>query len=258
MSLNGDHYNPLIRKLETFALLGDEDKAALRQATGQLRLLGPRDDLIREDDPPTGVNLVVEGLAYRYKLLAGGRRQILSWLTPGDLCDTRISILRRMDHAIAAFVPTRIAVFSHETIAALGRERPRLGRALAWSDLVEEAITREWLVNLGQRTAVERAAHLLCEIHHRLRVVGLATEDSFTLPVTQNELGDTLGLSTVHVNRTLQELRREGLIVQQGREIVVADPEGLRRVAGFNPNYLHPDADLDDLPEETARMARPA
>ena len=246
MSLNVDHYSPLIRKLESFAPLGEDDKVAIRQTPGQMRLLGPREDLVREDDPPIGVSLVVDGLAYRYKLLPGGRRQILSWLAPGDLCDTRVSILRRMDHAVAAFVPTRFLVFSHEAIAALGRGRPRLRRALWWSDLVEDSIGREWLVNLGQRTAVERAAHLLCEIHHRLRRVGLAADDSFTLPVTQSELGDTLGLSTVHVNRTLQELRREGLIAQQGREIVVADPEGLRRTAGFSPNYLHPAAADED------------
>jgi len=257
LSLSGDHYNPLIRKLEAFSPLSDEEKAAIRAAPAQLRQLGPREDLIREDDPPTGVNLVLDGLAYRYKLLPGGRRQILSWLAPGDLCDTRVFILRRMDHAIAAFVPTRFAIFNPDTIAGLGRRHPRLRRAIWWSDLVEEAITREWLVNLGQRTAVERAAHLLCEIHYRLRIVGLAGDGSFTLPVTQNELGDTLGLSTVHVNRTLQELRREGLIAQHGREIVVLDADGLRRIGGFNPNYLHPDADSEDPADDGLWAPRP-
>lgn len=232
--------HPLIRKLETFSPLNEDEKAALRAAPAQLRGLAAREDLLREDDPPLGANLVLEGLAYRYKLLPGGRRQILAWLLPGDLCDTRMIILKRMDHAIAAFVPSRIAVYSPEALADVGRRFPRVRRAIWWSHLVSEAIAREWLVSLGQRTAVERAAHLLCEIHYRLRAVGIAAEDSFSLPVTQNELGDTLGLSTVHVNRTMQELRREGLINQRGRDIELLDGPGLRRIAGFDPKYLHP------------------
>lgn len=240
----GDHL--LIRRLESFAPLDDEDKTALLGAPFQTRQLGPREDLVREDGPPSGVALVLEGLAYRYKLLAGGRRQILAWLIPGDMCDTHADILRRVDYAIAAFTPTRVAIYASDTLNGLGRRRPRVRHALRVSELAQQAVGREWMVNLGQRTAVERAAHLLCEFHHRLISVGLAGVDRFILPVTQSELGDTLGLSTVHVNRTLQELRREGLISQQGREIVVLDGQGLQRVAGFNPAYLRPAAEYEE------------
>lgn len=241
--------HPLVRKLELFAPLGDEEKAALRAAPAQIRMLDSREDLLREDDPPLGVNLVLEGLVYRYKLLPGGRRQILAWLLQGDLCDARMVFLKQMDHAIAAFVPSRVAIYSPEALADVGRRYPRVRRAIWWSHLVSEAITRQWMVNLGQRTAVERAAHLICEMHYRMRAVGLAREDRFFLPVTQHELGDTLGLSTVHVNRILQELRRDGLINQQGREMIVLDQAGLRRVAGFDPKYLHPVAGEDE-PDE--------
>lgn len=118
-------------------------------------------------------------------------------------------------------------------------ERPVLARALWWMTLVDEATLREWLVNLGQRDAAERIAHLFCEIHLRLKSVGLADADSFGLPITQAELGDTMGISTVHANRALQDLRAQGLITMKDKEVVILDLARLKDVSGFNPNYLH-------------------
>ncbi|WP_306461776.1 Crp/Fnr family transcriptional regulator [Salinarimonas soli] len=175
----------------------------------------------------------------RYKLLANGNRPIMAYLIPGDLCDVHVSLLAQMDHSIATLSPCRIAYIPRERIDAIMNDHPRLARALWWATLVDEAILREWLVNHAHRPADQRLAHLLCEILLRSKAVGLTDDDSFELPITQDELGDTMGLSTVHVNRTIQHLRATGLITSQGRRVVVDDLERLMEFCGFNPNYLH-------------------
>jgi CRP-like cAMP-binding protein len=118
-------------------------------------------------------------------------------------------------------------------------QHPRITQALWWSTLVDEATLREWVVNLGQRNAYERAAHLLCELFVRLRAVGLTNGNACELPITQSELGDTLGLTIVHTNRMLQDLRRDGLIELKGKYLTILDLSALKQVALFNPNYLH-------------------
>lgn len=231
--------HPLVRKLSNFTRLSNDEKDALRNASGRIRLLAAREDLIKEDDPTEGVNLILEGFACRYKVLRDGRRQMLSYIVPGDMCDARVFVLKRMDHSISAFAPTRVVIYPREAILELTYEFPRIARAFWWNTLVEEATAREWIVNLGQRTAPERAAHLLCEVYYRLRAVDMASGGRFGLPVTQAELADTLGLSTVHVNRTLQTLRAEGLISQDGRDVIVHDLPGLEKRGLFDANYLH-------------------
>jgi CRP-like cAMP-binding protein len=236
----------LIAKLEQFTKLSSPDKQALEQVAAlKVRLLRPREDIIHEGDRPKWVNLILEGWACRYKALEDGRRQITAFLVPGDLCDLRMFILKEMDHSIGAITPLRVAEIPSETIVELTDAHPRIGRALWWNSLVEEAIAREWTTNLGQRNALERTAHLLCELYLRLRGVGLTNGDadglSFEMPVTQEQLGDTVGLSTVHVNRTLQEMRDTGLIVWKGKRVTIPDLEALKATALFNPNYLHLD-----------------
>jgi len=230
----------LIRKLEQFTRLSGADKQALAQAAAvKVRRLAPREDLIREGDKPRHVNLILEGWACRYKTLEDGRRQITAFLVPGDMCDMRMFILKEMDHSIAALTPLRLAEIPGDIILELSDNHPRLGRALWWSSLVEEAITREWVTNLGQREAIERLSHLFCELYLRLKGAGVADAPSFELPVTQEQLGDAAGLSTVHVNRTLQEMREQGLIVLKGKVLTILDLDALSTVALFNPNYLH-------------------
>jgi CRP-like cAMP-binding protein len=231
----------LIRKLENFSPLTEEEKRALTETIGSVRRFPAREDLIREGEPTDGVKLILEGFACRYKVLPDGRRQIIAYLVPGDLCDVRVFLLRRMDHTIAALCPVETALISHETLSELMERYPRLTRALWWSTLVEESVTREWIVNVGQRTAFERLAHLFCEIFARLRAVGLAQDDRCELPLTQIELADTLALSAVHVNRTLMEMRRARLVSFQNRQLVIHDHAALQSAAGFNPNYLHLD-----------------
>jgi CRP-like cAMP-binding protein len=233
----------LIRKLENFTPLAEDEKRALSEAIGTVRRFPAREDLVREGEPTDGIKLILEGFACRYKVLPDGRRQIIAYLVPGDLCDVRAFLLKRMDHTIAALCPVETALVSHEVMGELMERYPRLTRALWWSTLVEESVTREWIVNVGQRTAFERLAHLFCEIFARLKAVGLANEGRCELPLTQIDLADTLALSAVHVNRTLMEMRRARLVSFQNRQLVIHDHVALQSAAGFNANYLHLDGE---------------
>lgn len=233
-------YNPLVRKLEQFVRLSADDHAALERLNGAtIRTARARDDIIREGDNPRVVNLILEGWANRYKTLEDGRRQIIAFFLPGDLCDLNIFILREMDHSLGAITPIRYAELPRDAFDALTSERPRIVQALWWDTLVMAAVQREWTVNLGQRSAIERLSHLVCELFVRLRAVGLTQGDAFDCPLTQNDLAEATGMTPVHVNRTLQELRTRGLLQWRGKRIAILDWQALRDTALFNPNYLH-------------------
>lgn len=229
----------LIRKLENFAELTEEEKRALHEAAGPVRSYGSHEDLVREGEHSAGVSVIVSGFACRHKMLPDGRRQIIGYFLPGDMCDARVFILKKMDHTISTLAPSTVATLSRDAILEITSRYPRLTRAFWWNTLVEEAIGRQWLVSIGQRTALERIAHLFCEIYVRLQSVGLATPAGCELPVTQSELADTVALSTVHVNRTLKELRRVGLVSMSSKSLVIHDFTGLRSLAMFDPGYLH-------------------
>lgn len=232
----------LISKLESFTRLSVLDRQALSTiASEKPRRLGAREDIICEGDSPGHINLILDGWACRYKQLEDGRRQIISFFLPGDLCDSHVYVLRAMDHSIGTLTSVTCAEISRETLAQVTARHPRLMQALWWDTLVSASIQREWTVNLGQRSATERVGHLLCELFLRLRVVGLAEADSCLLPVTQADLADAMGLSTVHINRTLQELRGSGLIVLKGRHLTIPDLPALQAASLFNANYLHLD-----------------
>jgi CRP-like cAMP-binding protein len=231
--------DPFIRKLEHGADLSDEDRQVLRRVICQVRPVGAREDVIKEGDKPDNVHLVLSGYACRYKLLRDGTRQIMAWLVPGDLCDLHVAILGEMDHAIGTLAACTIAYIPQRVIEDLTSKHPAINRALWWATLVDEGTLREWLVGMGRRPADKQMAHLFCELLERLRSVGLVTDNSFEFPLTQEELGDTLGLSTVHVNRTLHDLREAGFMSLSGKRLSVRDVAGLKAFAEFNPNYLH-------------------
>lgn len=234
--------NALVAKLEHFTKLSLDDKLALQNAAApSTRRLDAREDIILEGDRPEHVNLILSGWACRYKQLEDGRRQIMAYFVPGDLRDLKIFILRSMDHSIATLSPVTLAQIPRETILELTDRHSRLSRALWWSSLVSEAIDRQWIVNLGQRSGIERVGHLICELFFRLRSVGLTDGNSYEFPVTQAELGETLGFSSVHVNRILQELRSRNLITLRGKRLTILDLEQLQLATFFNANYLHLD-----------------
>ena len=230
----------LIRKLEHFARLSAADRAVLdRAASERVRSFGPRVDIAREGDRPRDVHMILAGWACRYKQLEDGRRQIVSFFLPGDICDLNIFILREMDHSIGTITSVTVADLSREFFDEISSGFPRIATAFWWESLVNAAIQREWTMSLGQRTAAERMSHLLCEIFLRLRLAGLTREDSCDFPLTQSDLADATGLSKVHVNRTLQELRSAELIVLKGKSLTIPNLERLMNEGLFNANYLH-------------------
>ncbi|GEP04335.1 Crp/Fnr family transcriptional regulator [Methylobacterium oxalidis] len=243
--LNGHSSNPLVRKLEGLAPLSEADRSILDQLAAGARLADPHVDLIREGSAPDAAFLVLKGIACRYKHRQDGKRQILSYLLPGDLCDPDIAHLSRIDHALGTLSACSVARIPREALLFAVERHPNVAQAFRRAKIVEEAVTREWLVNLGCRSAIERIAHLFCELLLRLQAVGFAENDSFEFPVTQVELGDTTGLSNVHVNRTLQELRRQGLIATGQRRLIILDLPRLRALAEFQAGYLQPAVGTD-------------
>jgi CRP-like cAMP-binding protein len=234
--------NPAILKLEHGARLTPESRRTLEALLTDVRTVAPGEDVIREGERPENVHVVLEGFAIRYKNLPDGGRQILAWLAPGDWCDMHIALLRAMDHNIAALSPCRVAFISRTEIERLTIDGGGpLNRALWWATLVDEGILREWLVGMGRRPADKQIAHLFCELTCRLRAVGLVEDGRFDFPVSQEALADTVGLSAVHVNRVLQQLRGDGLIRLEDKVLTVHDEARLRAFADFNPNYLHLD-----------------
>jgi CRP-like cAMP-binding protein len=231
--------NPFVRKLESFTTLSEADRAMLERISAEPRIVGPHTDLVREGDKPDGVFLVMEGIACRQKMRANGQRQIMAYLLPGDLGDLDVALLDRMDHTITTLSTCKVVRLAPETIADILEHHPAVARALRMGTLVDEATLREWLVNVGCRSALERIAHLFCELLVRLKVVGLAGEDSCALPLRQTDVADTTGLSNVHVNRVLQELRRQGLIELRGKRLRIFNLPRLRAIAEFKDAYLH-------------------
>jgi CRP-like cAMP-binding protein len=232
--------NPLTDRLEHFARLSADDRKLLEAVTaGPVLSVRPRRDIVREGERSRVANLILDGWAFRYKTLADGRRQIISFLLPGDICDPYVYILQEMDHSIGALTAVRYVELGRDKIEALTSQHPRLTHALRWDALVAAAIQREWTLNLGQRDAIERLAHLLCELFFRLRAVGHTDRNRCEMPLTQSDVAEATGMTPVHVNRMIQELRARGLIRWKGREVEVLDMEALCDVAMFNPNYLH-------------------
>ena len=230
---------PLIRKLESIGELPDQGRWAIANLPVQVRDLDADEDVVREGDVPSVCCLLLDGFMHRYKVLPDGKRQILALHTPGDVPDLQSLFLRHLDHSLAASVPSQAGFIPHEALRTLMRQFPTLAE-LFWRDtLIDAAIFREWIVALGQRSALSHLAHLLCEVFTRLRAVGLAQDHACNLPLTQTELGDACGLSSVHVNRTLQELRGDGLIELHHGRLTILDWARLKAVAQFDPAYLH-------------------
>ena len=227
------------RKIERFTQLSEGDHAVLAAACERTRRYRPREDIIREGDRPRTIDIVLTGWAARYKVIEDGRRQIVSFLLPGDLFDANIFLLPVMDHSVTAITAVTCAEIPPETLDDIVRRQPDLARAMWCDTLVALSIQREWTLSLGQRSALERIAHLLSELFLRLQAVGLTRGGRCELPLTQSDMAEATGLTSVHVNRTLQDLRARGLIALSGRELTVPDLEALQAVSAFNASYLH-------------------
>lgn len=237
--MKGDPSALLARKLSLHTPLSEAERAALGQLLARLQPLRNGETLAAKGDPLDIATLVVEGMLCRAKMLSDGRRQILSLLLPGDLVDAHASLLRRRDDSLEAVGATVVMVVPQSRLAALEQTHPNLRDAFLREAFIETAIAREWVLNVGRRNAREALAHLLCELHTRFEAVGLATADEFRFPLKQQHLADALGLSNIHLNRVLRQLRDERLIVLGRRWVTVPDRPALCAAAHFEGDYLH-------------------
>lgn len=230
--------HPFVRKLRHGARLTAADELHLAGLMHAVRQVEARSDIVAEGAPARTLPLIVEGWACRYKLLENGKRQIISLFIPGDLCEPFGVQPRHMDHPLSAITPVTIAALSPSAVKAAIADNDRLEEAFWWDLLLAAAIDREHLVSLGRLSAPERLAHLFCELYVRLARVGLADGLEYDLPVSQLDLSDLLGLSTVHVNRSLQELRRSGLISWRSGRLTIHDLPALQELSYFDETYL--------------------
>jgi len=237
----------LARKLSLFVPLSASDRQALDALTTTEEAFRTDTDIVSEGMAPRSVFLLQDGMAVRYRALPDGRRQIMTFLIPGDLCDPHMFLLRKMDHSIGTLTPVRIAALSREGLMDIFATHPRISAALWRSSLQEEAMLRERIVSLGRRGARGRIAYLLCELLWRYTAMGLAKDEAYHLPLTQTELGDALGLTPVHVNRVFMEFRKRHLIAMEHRLLKVLDVAGLQDIAGFDKSYLHFDGASADV-----------
>lgn len=231
--------NPLIERLGRFVDLGDEEREAVAALTSARRIARANETLIHEGTCANRVYLIVKGVGFRYRYLPNGRRQILGFLLPGDLCDTQFVILNESDHNIGLLCDTEIATVSPSALMSAMVQYPRIERALLMMALVESAMLREWLLNVGQRDACQKLAHFFCETSARFNALADRRVDQrFDIPLTQLDLADAMGLTVVHVNRVLQQFRRDGLINWSRRHFDIVDWSRLEQIAGFDPAYL--------------------
>jgi CRP-like cAMP-binding protein len=229
----------VIRRLESRVALQERDRQAIRSLPFGRRTLDSASYLVREGEPPETCALLLSGFAYRHKVTGDGARQILSVHMSGEFLDLQNSFLAVADHNVQALTRCELALLPVPALRTLAEEHPRVAQAMWIDTLVDAAVFREWIVNVGQRDATSRIAHLLCEFALRLHAAGLAEERTYELPMTQEQIADAVGLTPVHVNRVLQTLGRTNLILREKRAVTILDWDALRDVGDFNSRYLH-------------------
>jgi CRP-like cAMP-binding protein len=234
-----DVHDKMISSLARCHRLDGDDREAIRTLPVELRHYHASSHLVREGQTPHRCAFLVEGFAYRQKLTLSGHRSLCSLQLPGDFVDLQNIYLSESDHDVQALTEVTAVDLPVAVLRALAGSRPNVGTAMWIQGLSEASIFREWLLNIGRRDARSRMAHLLCEFSIRLQAAGVPASESHDLPMTQEQLGDALGLTAVHVNRVLKSLEENGVIIRGKRQVRVDDWDGLRRIADFNPRYLH-------------------
>ena len=243
------HSGVLVRRIRSITPLPDEDLRAIANLPIQAADFPEDRDVVREHDRPSKSCVILDGFAHSYKVTGEGKRQIISIFVAGDQPDLQSLHLKTMDCALSTMTPCKLGFIKHEDLDALCDSNRRIAKAFWRATLIDAAIAREWIVNVGQRSAPSRMAHLLCELFVRLRAVGLVNDMSCELPITQSEFADAMGLSNVHLNRTLQGLRSRGRVKLSGKRFEILNWQGLAEEGDFDPVYLHLD------PTEASELA---
>jgi CRP-like cAMP-binding protein len=230
-----------LKKLRKRVEITAEEEQVIRDSVAEIRRVGADQLVVRSGEELSVSLLLIDGWLARIKDLAGGERQVTQLHVAGDFADLHGFTLKRLDDDVATLSDCKIAVVPHDRIREITDRYPRLARIFWFSTNMDAAIQRELALSLGQRSAISRMAHLFCELYVRLEVVGKVSEGGYELPLTQRELSECLGLTVVHANRTLQELRRRGLIELGNQRLTIRDRRGLDGIAEFDPGYLYLD-----------------
>jgi CRP-like cAMP-binding protein len=230
---------PLLRKLQQWKKLDHAEQQAVLSLPYTEERAKPGRYIVREGDQPKHSCLLVSGFAFRQKIMADGSRSICSIHMRGDLVDLQNSLLRTADHNVQALTQCKLALIPREAIRNLAFAMPNVGMAMWYDTLVDGSIIREWIANVSRRSAKAGLAHLLCEFGVRLEAAGLGEKLRYELPMSQEQLADCTGLTSVHVNRTLRVLEASGDITRSVRHVAIADWDKITETADFRSSYLH-------------------
>lgn len=240
--------SPLVERLRSRVELDDRDEAAILALPHTIRSINAGQYILREGDKPTHCCLIISGFAFRHKIVSDGGRQIVALHMAGEMVDLQNSLLKTADHNVQALSDVEAAFIPREALEDLAFTSRAVGKAMWIDTLVDGAVFREWIVNVGRRDARQRVAHLLCEFAVRLEAAGLGQACNYTLPMTQEQIADAVGLTSVHVNRTLKALDSEGLTRRTNRSVIIEDWKKLAEAGDFDSIYLH----MPDLPVKAA------
>lgn len=229
----------LLERLTVVSGLEDEDVEALRALPIAIRRVEAGHYVVRDGDRPSECCLLVEGFCIRAKTTSRGQRQILSIHIPGEIPDLQSLYLHVLDHDLITLTGSTLGFISHTAVRALNRARPSIAELLWRDTLIDAAIFREWIVNVGQRSAPQRVAHIIVELRDRLAVIGRVAGHAFDMPLTQEQLGEAMGITPVHANRVLKQLREENVIDFHRGRVTIRDERKLQDLADFDHRYLH-------------------
>jgi CRP-like cAMP-binding protein len=244
MPVNDPGFDRALEKLRIRDALSAEEETVLREAVVEVREVPAAKVVVRAGTTMHHSTLLFEGLSCRFKDLVDGQRQIMELHVPGDFLDLHSFLLKQLDHSVGSITAVRIGIVPHDRLRSISEDYPHLTRMLWFSTLLDSAVHREKILSIGRRDALARIAHLLCELYVRLEVVGLASDHRYKLAITQSDLADASGLTSVHVNRMLKALRDDELLTFRGNEVVIHNWPELTRRAEWDPSYLH----LDNQP----------
>ncbi|HEX8444739.1 MAG TPA: Crp/Fnr family transcriptional regulator [Allosphingosinicella sp.] len=231
--------SPLVKKLQLWGPLDDAAQEAILALPHKVEELLPHKYIVREGDRPSYSCLLLEGFAFRHKVLVDGSRSINAIHMKGDMVDLQNSLLGTADHSVQTLTRVTAAFIPREAIRQIAFDVPAVGMAMWYDTLVDASIFREWIANIARRDAASRIAHLLCEFGLKLEAIELGDRLSYEMPMTQEQLADATGLTAVHVNRTLMDLENRGLIARAKKFVAISDWKRMEDVAGFTDGYLH-------------------
>lgn len=230
---------PYVTKLQLWGTLSDKEQQAVLALPHRVAELSAGKQVARQGEKASHVCLLLEGFAFRYKVLANSARSIGAIHISGDVLDLQNAIFRTVDYSVQTLTRCKIAMIDREAMLSLAFTVPNVGRLMWFDSFVSASIFHEWIANVGRRDASARLAHLLCEFGLRIEAIGLGNRGNFELPMTQAQLADATGMTQVHVNRMLRDLNERGLITRGQKSVRITDWPGLAAESGFNETYLH-------------------